>query len=359
MVRVVDRACRVAGRRLQEQAPGPLDRVVGGAAVPAPASDREQHPLRHPRREARLSVSCLVRDRRDAAPPRRRLAVLLWASDSDRGDLREPGALRGHDLRGRQLALSRRHQGLCPPQRPLHRPPRRAQAALCLSPAPRCPPAAQRAPPAARKLGAQGPRRQGAERTALALPGTRRDRGLPPRPGAQAQRRNHARGLYPRKARQHARSRRRRRVCEQAGAAGTGSARRLEEPEDRPLRAGLEVDPAPGHRLPRPRADRGGAATLLDAETEPWPCDRARRQAHSRRQPQRRGPPRDRDPGRSRNRRAARKPRLQRLRRRDRGRVRAARRGSRRRPRDHHRRASHHPRHRAHHQGNPRRRLSH
>ena len=68
-------------------------------------------------------------------------------------------------------------------------------------------------------------------------------------------------GLPPRVARKPARSGRRCRVCEQAHPEGVTGDRRLEEPQDRPLPAGLEVHPAPGVRLGRPVTSRSNAPT--------------------------------------------------------------------------------------------------
>ena len=81
----------------------------------APASDREQHPLGHPRREGRLRLSRrLSRWPRCGSPPQRSDWQRSYGHPLPFAEsfVNSASFARALSLRGRQLALSRRLQGL-------------------------------------------------------------------------------------------------------------------------------------------------------------------------------------------------------------------------------------------------------
>ena len=152
----VARARRLAVGGVQEPASGPLGRLEAGVALPAAAPDREQHPVCDLESAGGFSSSRLLGAGRDDAASESGLAGSLRTPVADRGELRRPGPLPGDPLPSGELALSGQHPGVCAAQRPLHRPARQAEAALCLPAAAQRTAASARPAPAATSLGAEG-----------------------------------------------------------------------------------------------------------------------------------------------------------------------------------------------------------
>ena len=140
----------------KEPASGPLGRLEAGVALPAAAPDREQHPVCDLESAGGFSSSRLLGAGRDDAASESGLAGSLRTPVADRGELRRPGPLPGDPLPSGELALSGQHPGVCAAQRPLHRPARQAEAALCLPAAAQRTAASARPAPAATSLGAEG-----------------------------------------------------------------------------------------------------------------------------------------------------------------------------------------------------------
>ena len=130
MARPLDSAGRLAGRSAQVCAPRSLDWMARQEDVQAPASDREQHPVPGAGRARGICESRLLHAECAAAPAQRRLAGAVRTSAAGGGELRRPGTVHRHHVRGGELELRGQQQGLCAQQRSLHRPARQAQAAV-------------------------------------------------------------------------------------------------------------------------------------------------------------------------------------------------------------------------------------